>query len=156
MKVYSKIELNNYHQSLTYDDISLIPIEISRIRSRNEALTSCDFLGVKLSLPVISSPMDTVTGIEMAKELTNLGCIGILNRFDSSLDFILKDENLGEIRSVSVALNCSEELIEKLAAKNYLICIDTANKNRGYKKEILCEYYCRQYCPRRFSSTARR
>ncbi|OIP58487.1 MAG: hypothetical protein AUK34_09140 [Ignavibacteria bacterium CG2_30_36_16] len=134
MKVYSKIELNNYHQSLTYDDISLIPIEISRIRSRNEALTSCDFLGVKLSLPVISSPMDTVTGIEMAKELTNLGCIGILNRFDSSLDFILKDENLGEIRSVSVALNCSEELIEKLAAKNYLICIDTANANN---KEVL-------------------
>jgi len=134
MKVYSKIELNNYHQSLTYDDISLIPIEISRIRSRNEALTSCDFLGVKLSLPVISSPMDTVTGIEMAKELTNLGCIGILNRLDSSLDFILKDENLGEIRSVSVALNCSEELIEKLAAKNYLICIDTANANN---KEVL-------------------
>jgi len=134
MKVYSKIELNNYHQSLTYDDISLIPIEISRIRSRNEALTSCDFLGVKLSLPVISSPMDTVTGIEMAKELTNLGCIGILNRFDSSLDFVLKDENLGEIRSVSVALNCSEELIEKLAAKNYLICIDTANANN---KEVL-------------------
>ncbi|PJB01095.1 MAG: hypothetical protein CO127_05575 [Ignavibacteria bacterium CG_4_9_14_3_um_filter_36_18] len=134
MKVYSKIELNNYHQSLTYDDISLIPIEISRIRSRNEALTSCDFLGVKLSLPVISSPMDTVTGIKMAKELTNLGCIGILNRFDSSLDFILKDENLGEIRSVSVALNCSEELIEKLAAKNYLICIDTANANN---KEVL-------------------
>ena len=134
MKVYSKIELNNYHQSLTYDDISLIPIEISRIRSRNEALTSCDFLGVKLSLPVISSPMDTVTGIEMAKELTNLGCIGILNRFDSSLDFILEDENFGEIRSVSVALNCSEELIEKLAAKNYLICIDTANANN---KEVL-------------------
>ncbi len=131
MKVYSKIELNNYHQSLTYDDISLIPTEISRIRSRNEALTSCNFLGVKLSLPVISSPMDTVTGIEMAKELTNLGCIGILNRFDSSLDFILKDENLGEIRSVSIALNCSEELIEKLAAKNYLICIDTANANNN-------------------------
>jgi len=131
MKVYSKIELNNYHQSLTYDDISLIPTEISRIRSRNEALTSCEFLGLKLSLPVISSPMDTVTGIEMAKELTNLGCVGILNRFDSSLDFILKDENLGEIRSVSVALNCSEELIEKLAAKNYLICIDTANANNN-------------------------
>jgi len=29
--------------------------------------------------------MESVTGIEMAKELTNLGCLGILNRFDSSL-----------------------------------------------------------------------
>lgn len=131
MKVYSKNELNTYHQSLTYDDISLIPTEISRIRSRSDAITACEFLGLKLSIPVISSPMDTVTGIEMAKELTNLGCIGILNRFDSSLDHILKDENLHGIRSVSIALNCSDEIIEKLAAKKYLLCIDTANANNN-------------------------
>jgi hypothetical protein len=36
--------------------------------------------------------MDTVTGIDMAKELDRLGCLGILNRFDSSLDQLLDDE----------------------------------------------------------------
>ncbi len=43
MKVYSKKELNEFHQSLTYDDISLIPTQVSRIKSRNEAKTNCNF-----------------------------------------------------------------------------------------------------------------
>jgi hypothetical protein len=37
MKIYSKKDLNEYYQSLTYDDISLIPTEVSRIKSRTEA-----------------------------------------------------------------------------------------------------------------------
>ena len=130
MKVYTKKELNNYQQSLTYDDISLIPTEVSRIRSRTEAVTSSRFLGVELAVPVISSPMDTVTGINMAKELTALGCIGILNRFDSSLDEIMKNEDTkNSINGVSIALTTTDDVIEKLASQNYVICIDTANAN---------------------------
>jgi len=59
MKIYTRKDLNEYNYSLTYDDISLIPTKVSRIKSRAEALTSCDFLNVKLNVPVISSPMDT-------------------------------------------------------------------------------------------------
>lgn len=131
MKVYSKIELNNSNQSLTYDDISLIPVQVSRIKSRTEALTNLNLLGFDLSLPVISSPMDTVTGIEMAKELYKLGCIGVLNRFDSSLSELLTKQSLdgGNINGVSIALNTPDDQIEKLMTGNYLICIDTANAN---------------------------
>lgn len=46
MKVYTKLELNEFNQSLTYDDISLIPTQVSRIKSRNEASTNCSFLGL--------------------------------------------------------------------------------------------------------------
>lgn len=130
MKVYTKKELNGYHQSLTYDDISLIPTEVSRIRSRVEAITTSNFLGIDLAVPIISSPMDTVTGIAMARELTALGCLGILNRFDSSLDEVLKnDENKNRIKGVSIALTTGDDVIEKLAEQNYVICIDTANAN---------------------------
>ena len=130
MKLYNKKELNDYFQSLTYDDISLVPTEISRIKSRREADTNAEFLDEKLALPVISSPMESVTGIEMAKELTNLGCLGILNRFDSSLKRILEDDSNGnEIKAVSIALNTQIDVVEKLANKNYIICIDTANAN---------------------------
>ena len=134
MKVYSKTELNSFNQSLTYDDISLIPTQVSRIKSRTEASTKCSFLGYKLNVPVISSPMDSVTGIEMAKELTKLGSIGILNRFDSSLDILLNDKNGKGIRAVSIALNADQKTIEKIVEKKYLICIDTANANN---KEVL-------------------
>jgi IMP dehydrogenase len=134
MKVYTKLELNEFNQSLTYDDISLIPTQVSRIKSRNEASTNCSFLGLKLNVPVISSPMDSVTGIEMAKELSNLGSLGILNRFDSSLDAVLNSKNGKGIKAVSIALNSNLKTIEKIAEKNYLICIDTANANN---KEVL-------------------
>jgi len=134
MKVYTKVELNEYKQSLTYDDISLIPTEVSRIKSRTEASTNCSFLGLKLNVPVISSPMDSVTGIEMAKQLSNLGSLGIVNRFDSSLDSVLNSKNGKGIKAISIALNTNLKTIEKIAAKNYLICIDTANANN---KEVL-------------------
>ena len=134
MKVYTKKELNAYNQSLTYDDISLIPTQVSRIKSRTEASTNCSFLGLKLNVPVISSPMDSVTGIEMAKELTNLGSLGIVNRFDSSLDSVLISKNGKGIRAVSIALNTDLKIVEKIAEKKYLICIDTANANN---KEVL-------------------
>jgi IMP dehydrogenase/GMP reductase len=130
MKIYTKKDLNEYHQSLTYDDISLIPTEVSEIRSRTEAKTSSEFLGLNLLLPIVSSPMETVTGLTMAKELTRLGCLGILNRFDSSIKEIMRDEKNGnDIKAVSIALNTSLNEIEKLAEKNYIICIDTANAN---------------------------
>ncbi|MCG6914351.1 guanosine monophosphate reductase [bacterium BMS3Abin03] len=130
MKVYSKDELNNFSQSLTYDDISFVPTEISRIKSRKEADTACKFLDEKLFLPLISSPMESVTGIVMAKELSRLGCLGILNRFDSSLKEILEnDKNGDEIKSVSIALNTPIDIIGKLAEKRYILCLDTANAN---------------------------
>jgi IMP dehydrogenase len=129
MKIYSKMELNEFHQSLTYNDISLIPTEVSRIKSRTEAGTARRFLGTDLTLPLLSSPMDTVTGIDMAKELGRLGCLGILNRFDSSLDQLLDEKGENGIKGVSVGLNASEELIDRLASNNYIICIDTANAN---------------------------
>lgn len=130
MKVYSKILLNEYHQSLTYDDISLIPTEVSRIKSRKEVNTSSNFLGMKLSLPVISSPMESVTGIEMAKELNSLGCLGIVNRFDSSLNEILNNKNHStKINTISIALNTSLDTIKRLSERRKIICIDTANAN---------------------------
>ncbi len=134
MKIYSKTELNIFNQSLTYDDISLIPTQVSRIKSRTEASTNCSFLGLKLNVPVISSPMDSVTGIEMARELSNSGSLGIINRFDSSLDAVLNVKNGKGIKALSIALNTDLKTIEKIAAKKYIICIDTANANN---KEVL-------------------
>jgi len=132
MKVYSKKDLNEFLQSLTYDDISLIPTKVSRIKSRAKTSTNCEFLNIKLNLPVISSPMDTVSGLEMTKELSRLGCLGILNRFDSSLDELLNHEQKnGLVKAVSIALNSPLEMIEKLVEKGFVICIDSANANNS-------------------------
>ena len=130
MKIFSKKNLSQYDLSLTYDDISLIPTEVSEIRSRIEPNTKTKFLDLELGLPVISSPMDSVTGIVMAKELTKLGCLGIVNRFDSSIQEITSAQGKEEgIKAVSIALNTPDDVIEKLAEYKFIICIDTANAN---------------------------
>jgi IMP dehydrogenase len=76
--------------------------------------------------------MDTVTGIEMAVALHSFGCIGILNRFDSSLEEVLKGNGASEnINGVSVGLTTPMADIEKLVAHDYIICLDTANANNN-------------------------
>lgn len=145
MKIYSKEELNNYSMSLTYDDISLVPTEISALKSRVEANTKTTFLGREMLLPVLSSPMDTVTGINMAKELDSLGCIGVLNRFDSSLDDLLHDEQTAnQIKAVSIGLTTDKKIVDYLASHGMIICIDTANANN---KTVLskCEEIKKEY-----------
>ncbi len=139
MKIYTKEDLNKYNLALTFDDISLVPTEVSEIKSRVETSTNTTFMGKKLSLPVISSPMDSVTGIEMAKELTNLGCLGVVNRFGSTLENLFStQDNIEGIQAVSIALSTDNEIIEKLAEQNLIVCIDTANAN-NYEVLKKCE-----------------
>jgi IMP dehydrogenase len=133
MKIYSKHELNNYSLSLTYDDISLIPTQISRVKTRSEVNIKSNFLGIELSVPVISSPMDSVTGITMANELSSMGCIGVVNRFDSSLTELFSNGNLVEgIQAVSVSLTVEDSLLERVAENKLIVCIDTANANNAH------------------------
>ncbi len=102
MKIFSKEELNSYEMSFTYDDISLVPCEVSRIKSRKEVKTVTTFLDKKMSLPVCRARMDSVTGINMAEAFDDIGCIGIINRFDSSLEEVYKNKE-HKISSVSIA-----------------------------------------------------
>jgi IMP dehydrogenase len=130
MKIFMKEELNNYHMSLTYDDISLVPTDISRIKSRVEANTKVKFLSKELNLPVLSSPMDSVTGIDMAEALSDLGCLGILNRFNMTLDeFIARQNESKKVKAVSISLAADENTISKLSDYVDIFCIDTANAN---------------------------
>lgn len=139
MKIYTKNDLNNYELALTFDDISLVPTEVSEIKSRVETSTHTTFMGKKLSIPVISSPMDSVTGVEMAKELTDLGCLGVVNRFGSTLENLFSTrDNIEQTLAVSIALSTDNEIIEKLAEQNLIVCIDTANAN-NYEVLKKCE-----------------
>lgn len=143
MRIFSKSELNKYDLSLTYDDISLVPCNVSEIKSRKEVHTESTFLGLKLLIPILSSPMDSVTGVTMAEALFDLGCIGIINRFDSSLEQVYQNAE-HKIKAVSISLAHGDDSISKFAERNYIICIDTANANN---KMVLnkCESIKKKY-----------
>lgn len=120
--------------SFTYDDISLLPNQISDIEHRADCNTEVEFLGLKLDVPIIASPMNTVCGGRMAKALADLSCLGIIHRFNTT------DEQIGEInnyglnttgyKAAAIGINASKDIerMEKLAdASVKIFCIDIAN-----------------------------
>lgn len=67
--------------ALSYDDVLLIP-QYSEIKSRNDVdLTTQIAKNIFLKLPIISSNMSDVTGVEMAISLGKLGGLGVIPRF---------------------------------------------------------------------------
>lgn len=69
-------------QLFTFDDVLIAP-GFSDIKSRKEVDLTTYFGNARLSLPVISANMDTVTGEAMANAMANAGGIGCLHRFGS-------------------------------------------------------------------------
>ncbi|MCX6158365.1 MAG: guanosine monophosphate reductase [Ignavibacteriae bacterium] len=120
--------------SLTYDDVSLLPNQISELEHRSDCDTSVDFCGIKLSVPIIASPMNTVCGGRMAKALSELGTLGILHRFNSAEEQVaeFKDNGFESSEYFSAAIGISEhtEISRLKVLADYgvkIYCIDIAN-----------------------------
>jgi len=118
---------------LTYDDISIIP-SWSGISSRSECELYTDLGGFSLSTPLIASPMDTVCGVDMCVELSNLGGMGVLHRFqtpDIQVDMCNEIESNG-VHNYMAAIGVGDRGIERLdMLLKYTqisgVCIDVAN-----------------------------
>lgn len=67
--------------AFTFDDLQITP-KYSKVLSRSDCeLTSNFTKDRKIHIPIVSSPMDTVTEWEMAFQLWKLGGIGFIHRF---------------------------------------------------------------------------
>ncbi|OGI94990.1 IMP dehydrogenase [Candidatus Nomurabacteria bacterium RIFCSPLOWO2_01_FULL_42_17] len=77
-KVKTK-DRENFQEGLTYDDVLLVP-QYSEVLPRDVDTTSHLTKKIKISVPIISAAMDTVTESAMAIAMAQEGGIGILHK----------------------------------------------------------------------------
>lgn len=66
--------------SLTYDDVLLVPQSLTKVDSRKETNVSVKFGPFKLKKPIVTAPMDTISGEKMAHLMHHLGGLTFMPR----------------------------------------------------------------------------
>jgi len=135
-------------KALTYDDVLLIP-QYSDIKSRKEvSLESILGPGLDFSLPIVSSPMDTVTENEMAKAMAKAGGLGVIHRYNSIREQAelvslawgsLTDTGPNNIVAAAVGVtgDFEERATAVCDAGAKIVCIDVAHGHHSLVKEAI-------------------
>ena len=128
-------------KGLTYDDVLLVP-QYSDIESRSEVSLTTDLgRGVELGLPIIASPMDTVSEADMAGSLGELGGISIIHRYNSIEEQTAMIASIGENTLVGAAVGVSGDFADRavsaVAAGAKVICIDVAHGHHILVKKAI-------------------
>lgn len=125
-------------KGLTFDDVLVIP-NYTQVK-REDIDVSCHLTAkIKLDIPIISSPMDTVTTSHMAIALGKLGGLGVLHRNLSIADQAKEVEKTRrEMETVAAAVGVGVDLEERIAALVSaglnIIVIDSAH---GFSKGVI-------------------
>jgi len=135
-------------EALAFDDVLLVPC-YTEVKSRSIPDLSSYVAGIKLTTPIISSPMDTVTEADMAITVGRIGGMGIIHRFMSPAEQI---DNLRAIERAEKASNISipkvfaigvgkEELSRFKEVYHSVpvdaVAIDVANGHSSYMREMI-------------------
>jgi IMP dehydrogenase len=142
-KCTSRRKMKEY---FTFDDVLIRPA-YSEIESRQDIDLGQDFLGLHLSIPVISANMDYVTGRQMAIAMRNEGGLGIIHRFG---DWVTLENEIFEaafatgVAAFSVGTRFEEEatshldnLEEDLARTEQPVKIVTVDVAHGHHRKVI-------------------
>ena len=119
-----------FKKALGYDDISLLP-NFSDISSRKELDTTTRISkNFNIKIPMILSPMDTVSSVKSCIKMNKIGAAGVLHRFMSIEEQrdkckLIKDESSFCI--TAIGLKGAEERIRATSTYTDIYFLDTAN-----------------------------
>lgn len=125
-------------EGLTFDDVLLVP-NYSQIK-RDEIDVSVKLTdGIKLGIPMMSAPMDTVTTSAMAIALGKLGGLGIIHRNmtidDQKQEVILAKKHTALVAAaVGIGQDLAERAASLVSSGTGVLVIDSAH---GYSKWVI-------------------
>ena len=134
MKGLSKKRRKMYKQTITFGDVLLEP-QYSDITSRKEVSLKTPLDSERsLDIPLIASPMDTVSGWQMADQMASLGGTAVIHRYNSIEEQVKEIEKIMDVSEsyiIGAAVGVSEDFIERAyecyEAGADIICIDVAH-----------------------------
>lgn len=120
-----------FKETLTYDDILLVP-QYSDIESRKEIDIGNDLDdNIHLDLPIISAPMDTVTGADMAIAMWQAGGLGIIHRYNSIKEQANVTTSVANEACTGAAVGVTGDFEERARALHdsgvEVLCVDVAH-----------------------------
>ncbi len=120
-------------ECLSFDDVLLVP-KFSMLGSRKDADLWTNFMdGCDLELPIISSPMDTVTGTDMARAMSSNGGMGIVHRYNTIEEQAVMVTELSEagVDPIAVAIGATGDFFERakelVSRGAKVLCVDIAH-----------------------------
>jgi len=129
-------------QALSYDDVLVVP-QHSDIKSRQEIDIGIT-LGVEydLALPIFSSPMDTVTWVDMAIAIEHAGGLGILHRYctiEEQVDAYKQCSKSNAYPGCAIgATGDYKERVRALRSEGCLLfCVDVAHGHHTNVAEVI-------------------
>lgn len=121
-------------EALTFDDIMLVP-KHSTVPSRKLPDTATQLGHQRLCIPIIASPMNTVTERDMAKAMSEIGASSVIHRYMSIKrqceEYYQVSCYRRDVYMPWVAVGASGDYLERAQALHEmgarLFCIDVAN-----------------------------
>ena len=133
-----------FQKTLSFDDVLLVP-QKSEIKSRKEVSLSSSIGKTNFTLPIISSPMDTVTEDEMCKHMAWHGGFGVVHRYNTieqQAEIVRKATVQGDEEfPAAAAVGVSDDLVPRakalIEAGAFLLCIDVAHGHHSNVEHAL-------------------
>jgi len=135
-------------EALTYNDVLLVP-QYSDIKSRSDVSVASTLRGngptTKLHIPIIASPMDTISEEEMGVAMWQEGGLAVVHRYNtiteqaSILDGIIVNAGC----NAAAAIGTSGDYLERASALYEtgvrILCVDVAHGHHVLMKNALTE-----------------
>ena len=135
-----------FKEAVTYDDMLLVP-QYSDIASRSEVDISSELnVTSKLQLPVMASPMDTVSEVDMSIAMAKAGGLAVIHRYNTIPEqgnLVYRTASDISTSLTAAAIGVSGDYLERattvVALGANVLCVDVAHGHHVMTKNALNE-----------------
>ena len=125
--------------TVAFDDVLLVP-QYSEVMSRKDIdLSNQLSKSLTLDLPIISAPMDTVVNATMVNTLSDVGCLGVMHRYNDIPDQASMMSRITGTKAAAIGITGDylDRAATLVSIGVEIICVDVAHGHHVLAKRAL-------------------